>query len=236
MIWQLSLPGLRTLCTSTQKGEPYMIYDWDEKTPRPGYGDEVDDDDCETDSDRATQDDGETESDRLVGLDRTDLEDVEGVSQLENKLDNVQTEEDTQAIEEAMSPESIVYTESDDESIDSDSDSNEPNEPFYSDDSSEWEDRTEGGEEVLTFPKRHQPPNPLALSVCRESREVALRKYRLCFGTTNVYANLDTDIIFFSPYPREITEFGDLHKGRFRSEVVDDVEKIQRLGFKMTDG
>ncbi|KAF4628802.1 hypothetical protein G7Y89_g9349 [Cudoniella acicularis] len=49
----------------------------------------------------------------------------------------------------------------------------------------------------LQFPKHHNPPNPAVLSACRESQEVALKRYRLCFGTHNVYANLDVDILYF---------------------------------------
>lgn len=45
-------------------------------------------------------------------------------------------------------------------------------------------------EHKLFFPKDWQPPNPAALSVCRESRAIALKRYKLCFGTTNIYADL----------------------------------------------
>jgi hypothetical protein len=41
------------------------------------------------------------------------------------------------------------------------------------------------------------PYNPAALSICRESREVALKHYRLCFGTTNLYADLSLDALYF---------------------------------------
>jgi hypothetical protein len=42
----------------------------------------------------------------------------------------------------------------------------------------------------LSFPKLHHAPNPAALSVCKESREVALNYYRLAFNTPNVYFDL----------------------------------------------
>jgi hypothetical protein len=53
---------------------------------------------------------------------------------------------------------------------------------------------------VLFFPKIHHTPNLAALSVCQESRRIALKRYRLCFGTPNVYADLDIDILYFGPW------------------------------------
>lgn len=51
----------------------------------------------------------------------------------------------------------------------------------------------------LYFPKDDNHPNPAALSACRESRAVALKRYRLCFGTTHLYADLPGgDILHFS--------------------------------------
>lgn len=41
------------------------------------------------------------------------------------------------------------------------------------------------------------PYNPAVLSVCRESRAIALKHCRLCFGTTNVYADLSLDVLYF---------------------------------------
>lgn len=55
-------------------------------------------------------------------------------------------------------------------------------------------------EERLHFPRSKNPSNPVALSACRESREVALKRYRLCFGTTNIYADLaGGDILHLGP-------------------------------------
>jgi hypothetical protein len=51
---------------------------------------------------------------------------------------------------------------------------------------------------VLYFPMNHHTPNPAALSVCRESRKIALQRYRWCFRTPNVYTDLKPDIIFLS--------------------------------------
>lgn len=54
-------------------------------------------------------------------------------------------------------------------------------------------------EHRLYFPKEGQPPNPAALGVCRESRFVALKRFKLCFGTTNIYANLPGgDMLYMS--------------------------------------
>ncbi|KAE9365803.1 hypothetical protein N431DRAFT_85401 [Stipitochalara longipes BDJ] len=50
---------------------------------------------------------------------------------------------------------------------------------------------------LLNFYEKNNPYNPTLLSVCRESRYVALKHYRLCFGTTNIYADLSLDILYF---------------------------------------
>lgn len=50
----------------------------------------------------------------------------------------------------------------------------------------------------LDFSAKTHTPNPAALGVCRSFRNVALEFYRLCFGTTNVYADLPGgDILCF---------------------------------------
>ena len=52
----------------------------------------------------------------------------------------------------------------------------------------------------LCFRKDNRAPNPSTLSVCRESRAIALRRYKLCFGTDNIYADLPGgDILFLDP-------------------------------------
>ncbi|CZR62374.1 uncharacterized protein PAC_12271 [Phialocephala subalpina] len=54
-------------------------------------------------------------------------------------------------------------------------------------------------EHRLYFPKEGQPPNPAALSTCSESRFVALKRFKLCFGTTNIYADLSGgDMLYMS--------------------------------------
>lgn len=54
-------------------------------------------------------------------------------------------------------------------------------------------------EHRLYFPKDGQPPNPAALSTCRQSRFVALKRFKLCFGTTNIYADLaGGDMLYMS--------------------------------------
>lgn len=53
---------------------------------------------------------------------------------------------------------------------------------------------------ILRFHKKRQAPNPAHLSTCRESRVVALKRYRLVFDTPNIYADLSIDILFIGPY------------------------------------
>jgi hypothetical protein len=51
---------------------------------------------------------------------------------------------------------------------------------------------------TLEFQKHDNNQNPAALFACQESRAVALKRYRLCFGTSQVYADLaGEDILFF---------------------------------------
>ncbi|KAF8846916.1 hypothetical protein BDZ45DRAFT_755461 [Acephala macrosclerotiorum] len=53
----------------------------------------------------------------------------------------------------------------------------------------------------IYFPKNHHTPNPAALSVCRTAREVALKRYRLVFGSSNAYADFPGgDILYFGPW------------------------------------
>jgi hypothetical protein len=59
---------------------------------------------------------------------------------------------------------------------------------------SDWQHHTG----KLHFRKNDNQLNPAALSTCQESRSVALKRYRLCFGTPNVYADLPGgDILHF---------------------------------------
>jgi len=56
--------------------------------------------------------------------------------------------------------------------------------------------RSQGNE--IFFHEKDNPSNPAALSTCRESRGVALKRYNLLFGTTNVYADISGgDILHF---------------------------------------
>ena len=52
----------------------------------------------------------------------------------------------------------------------------------------------------LSFSRLYTTPNPVALSVCIESRIIAQKRYKLAFGTSNIYADLPGgDILFFGP-------------------------------------
>jgi hypothetical protein len=54
--------------------------------------------------------------------------------------------------------------------------------------------------EKLFFSRLFKAKNPVALKTCKESRRVAKRRYKLCFGTGNVYADLKGgDILYFGP-------------------------------------
>jgi hypothetical protein len=53
----------------------------------------------------------------------------------------------------------------------------------------------------IAFHSSSHAPNPAALSTCRTSRVAALKRYRLCFGTTNVYADLSGgDVLYFGQW------------------------------------
>jgi hypothetical protein len=76
--------------------------------------------------------------------------------------------------------------------------------------------------DMLFFHRDDNHPNPTALSVCRESRAIALKKYRLCFGTPNIYANLSgRDILYFG---RRWDNFQDLFGELKRWETSDPTQ------------
>lgn len=85
------------------------------------------------------------------------------------------------------------------------------------------------------------------LGVCRESRTIALQHYRLCFGTTNIYADLDKDILLFGDWNHTELE-GDIYLwGWYSLEtdhhpnenswrllnlvVMEDLEQVTRIGY-----
>ncbi|TVY52045.1 hypothetical protein LCER1_G008624 [Lachnellula cervina] len=99
----------------------------------------------------------------------------------------------------------------------------------------------------LFFPKDQQPPKPAALDVCRESRYIALQRYRLVFGTTNIYADLDTDILYFGPaYTGSLGNAGKLwgwvepaldnYLRVPAPVVVADLLSVKRVGYRYTGG
>jgi hypothetical protein len=101
--------------------------------------------------------------------------------------------------------------------------------------------------QAYSFRKTIKLRNPAALEVCRESRYIALQRYRLCFGTTNIYADLDTDVLYFGPaYNGQLGRGGKLWGWVEREnsdlviypapEVVADLERVKRLGYKYTCG
>lgn len=59
------------------------------------------------------------------------------------------------------------------------------------------------GPNGLYFPKIDHTPNPAALQTCQLSRKIALKRYRLAFGTNNIYADLEGgDIFYIGPWDR----------------------------------
>jgi len=101
-------------------------------------------------------------------------------------------------------------------------------------------------EDTLFFPKNLQAASPMALRICRSSRATALRTYHLAFGTKNIYVNWEMDILFFGPWFMEpIGRHSFLWAGWIRGDgtevskrpcVTEDLEKVQRLGLKYSDG
>jgi hypothetical protein len=98
----------------------------------------------------------------------------------------------------------------------------------------------------LYFPKSHHTPNPAALAVCRESRDIGLKRYRLCFASKNIYADLDIDILFFGPWQnlnwpslRErntVNWLGAFDDKELHLVVKADLDRVQRVGLKYHEG
>ncbi|TVY24439.1 hypothetical protein LHYA1_G006628 [Lachnellula hyalina] len=107
--------------------------------------------------------------------------------------------------------------------------------------------RYQNEKKQMVFPKHEQAPNPAALSVCSESREIALTKYRLCFGTPDVYADLEIDILYFGPghalnleYVWECTQRAGVSHPfidyALNPAAKEDLEKVQRIDIKYLEG
>ncbi len=79
------------------------------------------------------------------------------------------------------------------------------------------------------FPASHHTPNPAALSVCRESREIALKRYHLAFGTHNIYADWDIDILYFGRC-RVMDILFPFNFLNHHPIVEEELSKIQRVG------
>lgn len=92
--------------------------------------------------------------------------------------------------------------------------------------------RRSGGPNGLYFPKVDHTPNPAALSTCHLSRTLALKRYRLVFGTNNIYADLEGgDIFYIGPWSRS---FGISATDLWECEhppaaVLADLEKLTHV-------
>ncbi|RDL38374.1 uncharacterized protein BP5553_02714 [Venustampulla echinocandica] len=53
----------------------------------------------------------------------------------------------------------------------------------------------------FTLVRLHRPENPLALSVCREARNVSRQRFRLAFGTPDLFFDFEADSIFLDDPP-----------------------------------
>lgn len=95
----------------------------------------------------------------------------------------------------------------------------------------------------LSFHKKCYPGNPVALNVCAESRAVALKRYHIVFGTTNVYADLSCDILYFGSHWNDpfrgnellSAKYGSLftYKGKNRSDIVrSDLKAVKMLALR----
>jgi hypothetical protein len=104
--------------------------------------------------------------------------------------------------------------------------------------------------ERLFFSRVFKARNPAALKTCREARAVAKRRYKLAFGTPNVYFDFEGgDILYFGPectsgYGRFLDQSWEWVKGsvwddgeseprkvmaRLNEEVVRDLESVRHL-------
>jgi hypothetical protein len=77
------------------------------------------------------------------------------------------------------------------------------------------------------------------LSVCRESRSVALKKFKLCLGTPNVYADFSGgDILYFGPlwgnHGRVLGRFGQLSEVWSNPALVSEIKQISRVALRNT--
>lgn len=92
-----------------------------------------------------------------------------------------------------------------------------------------------GGPDGLYFPKVDHTPNPAALSACHLSRKIALKRYRLVFGTNNIYADLEGgDILYIAAFGRSyLIGPHDLWECKAEKEpaatVIADLEKVTHL-------
>ena len=92
-----------------------------------------------------------------------------------------------------------------------------------------------GGLNGLYFPKVDHTPNPTALSACHLSRTIALKRYRLVFGTKNTYADLEGgDIFYIGPHSRSFC----INSERFWEcedennppiAVISDLERVTHI-------
>lgn len=102
---------------------------------------------------------------------------------------------------------------------------------------------------LLNFFSKNNPSNPVLLSVSREARDVALRHYRLAFGTSNIYADLSLDILYFGAGwchqvlgpGYNVCVFDAWNKklnrrvpAKMKDEVIEDCKKIQRVALLST--
>ncbi|KAE8450554.1 hypothetical protein EG329_006285 [Mollisiaceae sp. DMI_Dod_QoI] len=96
-------------------------------------------------------------------------------------------------------------------------------------------------EHQLYFPKEGQPPNPATLFTCRESRTVALRRFKLCFGTANVFGDLPGgDVLYMInsyiswEWNETTSRSGQRHRSKtvhkkLCEDVVRDLEAVKHV-------
>lgn len=80
----------------------------------------------------------------------------------------------------------------------------------------------------IKFQNRYHTPAPTALSVCKTSRLVAQRRYRLCFGSPYLYADLEIDILYFGRLDFEMLAW--LLRILLPPPVLDDLNCVRMIG------